>query len=241
MSRGAQISKGSQEELHNPNVFCHNFDLTQRLTISAPNIFNFIPVYFGDGQASPFRAIIESLDRQLTSSPATIHRVIIPALLSPALYPPYASDPQHVLQFLQSLRFLLRQHSARLTAMITLPLSLYPRSSGLVRWIEILSDGVLELASFPYNIDSSSSSTTLGAATAQEEKPQGMVKIHRLPVFHETGGGGSRNEGVSDDLAFTVGRKKFEIKPFSLPPVEGDSEAQRGDSDRKAKSVNLDF
>lgn len=125
--------------------------------------------------------------------------------------------------------------------MITFPLSLYPRSSGLVRWIEILSDGVLELASFPYHLDSSSSSATLGAATTQEEKPQGMVKIHRLPVFHEIGGGGSRNEGVSDDLAFTVSRKKFAIKPFSLPPVDGDSEAQRGDVDGKAKTVNLEF
>lgn len=241
LNRNAQVSKGNQEELPRPNVFCHTFDLTQRLTISTPNIFNFIPVHFGDGQTSPFRAITESLDRQLTSSPVTIHRVIIPALLSPAFYPPHASNPQHILQFLQSLRFLLRQHSARLTAMITLPLSLYPRSSGLVRWIEILSDGVFELAPFPHDTDSRSSSNTLGAAATQEEKPQGMVKVHRLPVFHEIGGGGSRNEGVIDDLAFTVSRKKFAIKPFSLPPVEGDSEAQRGDLDAKAKSVNLDF
>lgn len=177
----------------------------------------------------------------MTSSPATIHRVIIPALLSPAFYPPHASSPQHVLQFLHSLRSLLRQHSACLTAMITLPLSLYPRSLGLVRWIELLSDGVLELAPFPHNIDISSSTTTLGAATAQEEKPQGMVRVHRLPVFHEVGGGGSRNEGVSDDLAFTVSRKKFAIKPFRLPPVEGDSDAQRGNLDGNATSVNLDF
>ena len=125
--------------------------------------------------------------------------------------------------------------------MITLPLSLYPRSLGLVRWIEILSDGVFELAPFPHDSDSSSSSNILGAATAQEEKPQGIVRVHRLPVFHEIGGGGSKNEGVLDDLAFTVSRKKFAIKPFSLPPVEGDSEAQRGDLDAKAKSVNLDF
>ena len=209
--------------------------------ISTPNVFNFIPVHSGEGQASPFRTIVESLSRQLTSSPAIIHRVIIPALLSPVFYPPHASSPPHILQFLQSLRSLLRQHSACLTVMITLPLSLYPRSSGLVRWIEILSDGVLELAPFPHNIDTCSSTTTLGAATAQEEKPQGMVRVHRLPVFHEIGGGGSRNEGVSDDLAFTVSRKKFAIKPFSLPPVEGDSEAQRGDIDGKATSVSLEF
>lgn len=241
LSRSAHVSKSGQEGPTSPNIFCHAFDLTQRLKISAPNLFSFIPVRFGDGQISPFPAIIENLSRQLTSSPATIHRVIIPALLSPAFYPPHASSPQHILQFLQSLRFLLRQHSACLTAMITFPLTLYPRSLGLVRWIEILSDGVLELAPFPHSIDTSSSTAALGAATVQEEKPQGMVRVHRLPIFHEIGGGGIRNEGVCDDLAFTVSRKKFAIKPFSLPPVEGDSEAQRGGQDGKATSVNIDF
>lgn len=107
--------------------------------------------------------------------------------------------------------------------------------------MEILSDGVLELAPFPHNIDTSSSTAALGAATAQEEKPQGMVRVHRLPVFHEIGGGGGSNEGVSDDLAFTLSRKRFAIKPFSLPPVEGDSEAQKGREDSKATSVNIDF
>lgn len=100
---------------------------------------------------------------------------------------------------------------------------------------------MLELTPFPHNIDRDSPTAAIGAATAQEEKPQGMIRVHRLPIFHEVGGGGSRNEGVSDDLAFTVSRKKFAIKPFSLPPVEGDSEAQSGVEERQAKSVNLDF
>ncbi len=185
--------------------------------------------------------MIESLNRQISSSPGTVHRVVIPALLSPAFYPPHASQPQHVLQFLQSLRSLLRQHSARLTVMISLPLMLYPRSSGLVRWIEILSDGVFELSPFPHDFDARSSTTTSGAATAHEEKPQGMFKVHRLPVFHEIGGGGGRSEGVSDDLAFTLSRKKFAIKPFYLPPVEGDSDVPQGVGEGKAASVNLDF
>lgn len=67
-----------------------------------------------------------------------------------------------------------------------------------------------------------------GAATANEEQPQGMLKVHRLPIFHEKGGGGGGLGGLSDDLAFTVSRRKFVIKPFSLPPVEGDTEAQQG-------------
>lgn len=68
-----------------------------------------------------------------------------------------------------------------------------------------------------------------------------MLKVHRLPVFHEKGGGGGGSGGVGDDLAFTVSRRKFVIKPFSLPPVEGDTEAQRGKADGKPTKVDIEF
>lgn len=120
--------------------------------------------------------------------------------------------------------------------MLTLPLTLYPRSTGLTRWIELLSDGVLELAPFPHSIDAGPLTTTSGAATAQEEKPQGLVRVHRLPVVWEKGGGGG-----GDDLAFTVSRRRFMIKPFSLPPVEGDTEAQRGEGDGRPTKIDVEF
>ena len=104
--------------------------------------------------------------------------------------------------------------------------------------MELLSDGVLELTPFPHAVDAGPPLAASGAATAAEEKPQGMVKIHRLPVFHERGGGGA---GVGDDLAFTVSRRRFVIKPFSLPPVEGDTEAQRGEGEGKPTKVDIDF
>ena len=127
--------------------------------------------------------------------------------------------------------------------MITLPLTLYPRITGLTRWIELLSDGVLELAPFPSSAIATKS--TPGASTIQEEPPQGMLKIHRLPIFHEKGGGGGEASGCGDDLAFTLSRRKgLVIKPFSLPPVEGDSEAQQGglEHDRgNATKVDIEF
>lgn len=113
--------------------------------------------------------------------------------------------------------------------MITVPLSLYPRTSGLVRWLEILSDGVLELTPFPHALDDGPSLSTSGAATSLEERPHGMFKVHKLPVVHERGGGGmGLKESLGDDLAFTVSRRRFVIRPFSLPPAEGDTEAQKG-------------
>jgi elongator complex protein 4 len=194
--------------------------------------------------ASPFKTFLNHLIAHLSASPSnTVHRIIIPNLLSPALYPSELSRPESVLQFLHALRALLRKYSAQVTAMITLPLTLYPRSTGLTRWMELLSDGVLELAPFPSSAIAIKS--TPGASTTQEEPPQGMLKIHRLPIFHEKGGGGGEASGFGDDLAFTLSRKKgLVIKPFSLPPVEGDSEAQQGGLEHdhgKATKVDIEF
>ncbi len=74
-----------------------------------------------------------------------------------------------------------------------------------------------------------------------------MFKVHRLPIFHEKGGGGGETSGFGDDLAFNLSRRKgLVIKPYSLPPVDGDSEAQQGEIDtendhRKATKVDLEF
>lgn len=125
-----------------------------------------------------------------------------------------------------------------MVAMITLSLSLFARSTGLVRWMEILSDGVLELAPFPSTYDAGPSLKTSGATTAQEEQPQGMVNVHKLPVFHENGGAGGL---AGDDLAFTVSRKRFAIKPFNLPPVDGGSDAQHGEVAVGGTKVDIEF
>jgi elongator complex protein 4 len=107
--------------------------------------------------------------------------------------------------------------------MLTLPLSLHPRSTGLVRWIEHLCDGVLELAPFPHKVELEPPGGK--AVNGESENPQGMVKVHKLPILTEKGGGG----GGGDDLAFSLSRRRFVVRKFSLPPVEGDQEAQKGE------------
>jgi len=177
----------------------------------------------------------------MRDSPAnTIHRVVIPTLLSPALYPPRASESNYLIPFFHNLRSLLRQYPSQLTAMTSIPLELYPRATGLVRWLELLNDGVIELTPFPHAFDEGPGSlSTSGAATSHEEQPQGMVKVHKLPVFHERGGGSGGLKSMGDDLAFTVSRRKFTIRPFSLPPAEGDTEAQTGNAEGAQSSQKL--
>ena len=218
--------------------FSHTFDLTKRLVLTPSQTVSCLSVSMSSS-TNPFISVITSLRQSLTASPLTsIHRLIIPNMLSPFLYPPQANDPELLLPFLHSLRALLRTYSARLTAMITLPLSLCPRSTGLVRWIEHLSDGVLELAPFPHNANvEPPTATSSKTGKPEEDSPQGMLKVHKLPVLTEKGGGG----GGGDDLAFSLSRKRFTIKAFSLPPVEGDQDAQRGEAEGSKMKMDIEF
>ncbi|KAF2752738.1 PAXNEB-domain-containing protein [Pseudovirgaria hyperparasitica] len=200
----------------------------------SPSPISYISIH--STSENPFPAILSAIHSQILTSPNSVHRILIPTLFSPFLYPPAAAQPTHVLPFIHALRALLRRH-ANTILVTTLPLSLHSRRTGLTRAIETLCDGVIELSPFPSHTHAETLASS-GAATKEEDKPQGMLKVHRLPVFHERGGGGNVNLG--EDLAFTLSRRKFLIKPFSLPPVEGDLEAQQGaGADLQAKGMEF--
>lgn len=109
----------------------------------------------------------------------------------------------------------------------------------------MLNDGVLELAPFPSHANSAQANSASNSTASQEELPQGMLKVHRLPVFNEKGGGGGEWSGHGDDLAFTLSRRKgLTIKPFNLPPVDESSDAHEHGSEHghgKATKVDIEF
>lgn len=124
--------------------------------------------------------------------------------------------------------------------MVTFPLELFPRSTGLVRWAEVLSDGVIELTPFPHLMDASNSLAESGGVRGTEEQPQGLVKVHKVPIDTERGeAGAGAGNSIGENLAFTVSRRKFVIKPFSLPPLEGDQEAQKEGGKLTGKDVEF--
>ena len=221
-----------------PALFCHTFDLTKRLTHPAAAKLDFLQLSVNPRE-SPFGPVLSRLAGTIAnSSPDRVHRVIIPSLLSPALYPAHASNPQFVLQFFHGIRAILASFPQRVTAISSVPLSLYPRSSGLVRWIELLHDGVLELSPFPHSADADIQPAR-GPGGTIEEQPQGLLQVHRVPVLQERGSGNATSE---NDWTFTLSRRKFTIKPFNLPPVEGDTEAQQASSsDSKGKKSDMEF
>ncbi|KAK4651601.1 Elongator subunit elp4 [Podospora pseudocomata] len=208
-------------------IFCHSFDLAKRLEpavckgslnptpSTGPPLFDARPQ---PTSISPLKAIIRHLQTKLETSPSSdIHRVIIPSLLLPELYAPQCSLPSEVLQFLHALRALLRRYSTQLTAIITLQTSLYPRSSGLVRWMELLCDGVLELIPLPATPGAAPPSSS----SEKTEQAQGLLKAHTLPIYHEKGGGGAETSSFRETLSFSLSATKgLNIKPYSLPPME---------------------
>lgn len=213
-----------------PRTFCHTFDLTKKLSIPSDARLTFIDPP-STATTQPFKRILSRLDTIISSAPRALpHRIIIPSLLSPALYPLHASSPQHLLWLFYGLRTLLRKFPEQLTIMISIPTGLYPRSTGLMRWAEILSDSVLELVPLPHNVSSTSE-------IAQE--PQGLVHLWKLPVLGEKGGGASTTPGVMGNLAFMITRHRFEIIAYTLPPT---SEVEKTDgSDGGVTRVDLEF
>ncbi|KAI0023009.1 paxneb protein [Xylariomycetidae sp. FL0641] len=228
-------------------IFCHSFDLTKRLhPRDVKGQIGFHPSMEGpispsrpNNSASPLKVFIKNLTFKLANSPPEwAHRIIIPGLLSPTMYSGSTSCPDEVLQFLHALRALLRQYSTKVTAMVTLPLSLYPRTTGLTRWMELLSDGVLELiplqATAVHAPPPSSKSDS-----KSEEQVQGLLKVHSLPIFHERGGG-SESHSAHDDQSFSLSRSRgLIVKPFYLPPADDDDQQdQKKDDSAKA---NMEF
>ncbi|KAH9897299.1 paxneb protein [Xylariomycetidae sp. FL2044] len=216
------------------SVFCHTFDLTKKLAPKdVKGQIGFHPptapptlIPRSKDIPSPFKVFINDLSAKLGNSPpGWIHRIIVPNLLSPTSYDSVSSRPNEVLQFLHALRSLLRQHPTKCTAIITLPLSLYPRSSGLTRWMEILCDGVIELIPLQSNIHAPPPSSK--SDSKSEEQIQGLLKVHTLPIFHEKGGG---SHCAHDDQSFSLSRSKgFIVKPFYLPPADDEPEKETGE------------
>ena len=219
----------------------HSFDLTKRLIPppSTPPIkYHSIPLDSSiTGNLPTLQPVLDALSNSLLSSPTTqIHRVVISSFLNPLIYPPNYSNPKTTISFIHNLRVLLRTHPRQFSIMLSLPLDLYPRSTGLTRWMEILVDGSIELTPFPHAppISAPTTSTTSkgggggggGAGGRGEEnlgEPQGLLKVHKVPVNSEKG----ESIGGEGEWAFWMSRRRFVVQAWSLPPVEGE-EGEKG-------------
>ncbi|KAK1969854.1 paxneb protein [Colletotrichum sublineola] len=220
-------------------AFCHMLDLGKRLQPSdVKGELHATPLIGaaswiqpqGSASLSPLDAFIVNIAARLKSSPpGTIHRAIVPSILSPALYGSSVCLPEQALQFLHKLRALLRYYNGRLTAMISLSTSLFPRSTALTRWMELLCDGVFEMLPLPRKVH-------LQPNTKSEDAVQGMLKVHGLPIYHERGGG-LEGQSFRENLSFRLSSSSGLIfKPYALPPMldeEGKEAREEGNKGEK--------
>lgn len=223
------------------------YDLTKRLASSsikgslyATPTSNTMSLAFDNKQTpSAFKMFVKELQAKLQASPpSSVHRVVIPSLLSPTLYTPEACQPSEVVQFLHAIRALQRQYPDQLTALMTLPVSLFPRGNGLIRWIELLSDGVLEMIPLPPKLGAAPPSSS-GSSKVQDQS-QGILRVHSLPIFHEKGGGGAENNHFREDLSFHMSSTKgLVIQPYVLPPLEEEDHHEK--SPASTVKDGLDF
>jgi elongator complex protein 4 len=218
--------------------FCHSFDLAKRLEsshIQGKLYATQVGDTWAGAERTPFRLFLAGVAAAVkTTPPNAIHRIIVPGLLSPALYPSAACRPQEALQFLHGLRALLRCHPSQIAALVALPVSLFPRSTGLNRWMELLSDGVLELIPLQHQ-------SQMALEPGKEDKSQGLLRAHSLPVFHEKGGG-LEGSWSREDLSFKLSASSgLVITPYSLPPVGEEDNASTPPKATEDKKDALEF
>ncbi|KAL1845075.1 hypothetical protein VTK73DRAFT_1183 [Phialemonium thermophilum] len=248
---GSSLSRRADDRQAASSTFCHSFDLSKRLASSSikgslramPSMSPTSMSLEASATPSPFGRFLSSLEADLVGSAASVvHRVAIPSLLAPTLYASSCCRPKELLQFLHGLRALLRRFRTRLTAMISLPISLFPRSSGLTRWMELVCDGVIELVPLPPDSPAFASPARSAKTDPKAaDQSQGLLIVHSLPVYHEKGGGGAESNHFRENLVFSLSASKgLVIKPFSLPPLGGE-DSDKGKSPASTVKDGLDF
>jgi elongator complex protein 4 len=222
-------------------TFCHTFDLTKRLaptdikgSLHASPLPNPLqPSPQPEIEHSPLRKFLASVSASLASTPPSmLHRIVLPNFLAPTLYAMDGWSFPYVLGLFTGLRSLLREHSRRLTVMLSLSTTLYERHNEYVRQLENLCDNIIELVPLPpgpplaATTRGSSSSSSSHSDKSPAAKMQGWFKVHKLQLYSEIGGAGATAQGKSlrENLCFSVsGSKGLVVDPYSLPPIEDEN------------------
>lgn len=101
--------------------------------------------------------------------------------------------------------------------------------------MEQLCDGVLEFIPLQTTAIHNAPPSSKGKGN-DDEKVQGLVKVHSLPILHEKGGG---SHSALDDQSFSLSRSKgLIIKPFYLPPADDDENEDKSGASEKP---SMDF
>ena len=218
--------------------FCQKFDLSKRLK-SADIKGSFEGHSLRTPSGASLDSFVSRLMHELELAPSgTVHRVVIPNLLTPGIYAADDCHPCAVLGFLTRIRAILRRYPDRIAVMISFPIALFSRQGGLTRWIELLADTVLELRPQSQKGITHSSEPARGSA-GSDSIPQGFLVVHKLAIYQELGISSKAANAALDSFSFRISASAgMNIYPFSLPPADNDSNT---DAKGGASGVDLAF
>lgn len=204
------VSSNEQEKLHSgyPS-YASTFDFTSRLK-PPPSRSEISYLVSSDGSTTS-SAFVSSVIPQLQAAAeeavrnATIVRVVFPSLLHPSVSETWC-EPSTVIPLVQKLQSLCRKYPENIAVMMSLPLALFPRTTSLTRWLELLVDACIHIEGFPDEVEKDGKSN--------DSKPlQGLISIYKLPMTSERGMMVTR----VGEHAFRLGSKKFEIQEWGIP------------------------
>lgn len=194
-------SSSAKEEASN---FCHQFDTTSVLR-PAPGPLEWTSLGLELGYERILSQLAKIVEREEKAGHVT--RIAIPYFMHPLAYQDELLDSAAV-RFVHGLKRIIQDKRA--VVVFSVNTKLYPRKSQLIALLESLSDAVLQLRPFPFELQQ------LLERTHRREPAkvhQGHLNIYKIPVLSAQGLALSRET----ELSFKNGRRRFEIEEWSIP------------------------
>lgn len=190
--------------------FNHQFDITTNIRPAAgPTDITNIPIEMG------YNRILVEIEKVITKFGDEIIRISVPYFLNPMIYLDESlMEQSNVVNFVYGLKRIAKRYKDRVVLMMSVNVKLYTRDSELVKSIESLCDGVIQLRPFPHELNELLDKTFRREPTKIH---QGYLNIYKIPILSDMG----LMEVREMEYSFKNSKRRFEVDQWSIP-VEAD-------------------
>lgn len=230
--------KSSKTQAEDDNkLYSNQFDITTRL-MPAPKASEITFI----SPLQPPQTVLAQLEQVIKKNDRKLIRIILPALLHPAMYPPSMFSMSKIMPLLHGLRSLVKKYEDRCVMFSSMSSGVVDEA--LLSQIENLFDSVMKLEPFGQEMIQFLEK----AYKSQPNKvQQGLLHILKLPIFSDRG----EMHVINSGYAFKNSKRKFEIEEWGIPVEDVDEpgenaasmQAHIGTADEATKQTNvsLDF
>lgn len=198
--------------------FNHQFDITTNIRPAAgPTDITNIPIEMG------YERILVETEKIVSKFKDQVIRISIPYFLNPMVYLDKGlTNQSNVIKFIYGLKRIVRKYKNRVVLMMSVNAKLYTRDTKLIRLLESLCDGVVQLRPFPHELNELLDRTFKREPTKIH---QGYLNIYKVPILSEMG----LMEVREMEYSFKNSKRRFEIEEWSIP-VEADEVEEKSKS-----------